>query len=47
MLSGAYKYWLKDVAKDVLLLQLCVAWLRSGSSAEALVRDYKKEKTGN
>ena len=45
MLSGAYKYWLKVVSKDVL--RLCVAWPRSGSSAEALVRDYKEEKPGD
>ena len=45
MLSGAYKYWLKVVAKDVLRLR--VAWPRSGSSAEALVRDYKEEKPGD
>ena len=45
MLSGAYKYWLKTVAKDVLRLR--VAWPRSGSSAEALVRDYKEEKVGD
>ena len=45
MLSGAYKYWLKVVAKDVL--QLHIAWPRLGSSAEALVRDYKEEKAGD
>ena len=45
MLSGAYKYWLKVVSKDVLRLR--VAWPRSGSSAEALVRDYKEEKPGD